>query len=173
MWTYREKKRSRQSDDRLACFSPRVILRRREWSFSFYVHGPASWPPAPAVGDMGDEHVAALNHPFVSAQNSVSPGHRFQRRINRFVIAFRRHGAVEIGKHQNQADVGMPTLQPMQHVCAQAIERPIAAQVKLGRPALDQPFADIGQPPAHLRAVRDLAVTAKGNNQSDHPPRRL
>mgnify|MGYP001524190155 FL=1 len=39
-----------------------------------------------------------------------------------------------------------------------------------GRPALDQPFADIVQPPAHLRAVRDLAVTAKGNNQSDHSP---
>ena len=64
----------------------------------------------------------------------------------------------------------MPTLQPMQHVCAQAIERAIAAQVKLGRPALDQPFADIGQPPAHRFPVRDLAVTAKGNNQSDHPP---
>ena len=126
--------------------------------------------PAPAVGDIGDEHVAALNHPFVSAQNSVSPRHRFQRRINRLVVAFRRHGAVEIGKHQNQADVGMPTLQPMQHVGAQAVERTVAAQIKLGRPVLDQPFADIGQPHAHLRAVRDLAVTAKGNNQSDHPP---
>ena len=64
----------------------------------------------------------------------------------------------------------MPTLQPMQHVGAQAVERSVAAQIKLGRPALDQPFADIGQPPAHLRAVRDLAVTAKGNSQSDHPP---
>lgn len=39
-----------------------------------------------------------------------------------------------------------------------------------GRPALDQPFADIGQPPAHRLPVRDLAVTAKGNDQSDHPP---
>lgn len=64
----------------------------------------------------------------------------------------------------------MPTLQPMQHVGAQPIERAIAAQVKLGRPALDQPFADIGQPHAHLRAVRDLAVAAKGNSQSNHSP---
>ena len=64
----------------------------------------------------------------------------------------------------------MPTLQPMQHVGAQAVERTVAAQIKLGRPVLDQPFADIVQPPAHLFAVRDLAVAAKGNSQSDHPP---
>ena len=64
----------------------------------------------------------------------------------------------------------MPALQPMQHVGAQAVERPIAAQVKLGRTVPNQPFADIVQPPAHLRTVRDLAVAAKGNSQPNHSP---
>ena len=86
---------------------------------------------APAMEDIRNNYVAALNHPFVSAQNSVSSRHGFQRRIDGFVISLPGQGAVEIGQHQNQPDVAVSALQPAQHIGAQAVKRAIAAQEKL------------------------------------------
>lgn len=116
---------------------------------------------APAMSYIGNDGIAFSDHPFISAGNGKTLRHRFQRRVQRFVVPIGDHTAVQIRENKNQSDLRMRLFQIPEYGCAEMIKTTVATKIEFFSSILNQLSAGCIQPSLNSVSISHFLVAAK------------